>query len=180
MKTVLTIEVPFALDDGTYRSPFCRQPYTAPTHINQSVGFACFQATVIWRKTVRERVLSDISLRPALMGIVAEHGLDLSGFPQWKQPRDREITGSDEEVVAFYSCLQILKDRVVQKKPPARSPSSSYNLKHRAEEWARPHFGGCYVGNGIMIAAIIHLGIPFEYSNCDAIPALRREKRRRL
>ena len=38
-----------------------------------------------------------------------------------------------------------------------RKAGGSYGLKHKAERWA-----GDYISNGALIAAAIHLGIPFE------------------
>jgi hypothetical protein len=65
-------------------------------------------------------------------------------------------TGFDE----FFRAVDFLARCQLRRTPNHTRCGFSYHLKHVAERWA-----GAYISNGALIAAAIHLGIPFDRSD---------------
>lgn len=90
------------------------------------------------------------------------HPLGCYGPP--KSPCEKQV----ETAVAYLSQL----------KPTKQPTSSSYYLKHRAEQWGRRHGMEPYVSNGALIEAAIRLGLTIKplHINADIGVSIRDVK----
>lgn len=80
---------------------------------------------------------------------------------------------TDDAVEQFQAACDFIATAGTTKTWRARMGMNSYALKHRAERWA-----GRYIANGMLIAAAVHMGVP--WSRCpDASPNAYLGLRRR-
>ena len=91
-----------------------------------------------------------------LRQIQADHpDLDPHGFERF-DPCDPVEPFSADDARAFEVCLDFLSQFKPTKTWP-EFPAGSYGLKHDVEDWSRRDGKrGCYVANGVLIAALIY------------------------
>lgn len=98
--------------------------------------------------------------REQLISIVEQHGtLGDKGFDPFVTKEDRDELKRDVHRVGL--ACEVLSHLGVKKTP--LTAVSSYGLKHIVEENLRERgWGNIYIAQGSLIAAAIHLGIPYR------------------